>query len=116
MIYLVREVDFDSCSHLAYVEGPDMGHDEARTLFMKLYAEFDQRARETGKAFSDAYGWYTAPRGGVTKENYHEKRQEELRRAGCWSFSEFLSERGFKPVAIRDVSFNYDDRRDLQER
>lgn len=111
MIYFVREIDFDSCSHLALVEGPEMPPDVAKATFMELYDEFDRKARTVGKAFSDVYGWYSSPLQGLTRENYHERRQEELRKAGCWSFVEFLSERGFKQVVYQDVSFDYDDRR-----
>lgn len=108
MIYSVREVDHDSCGHLALVEGPDMNRLEAAETFRRLLDEYTALRRQADQAFTDAFGWYNKPLQGLQPENYHKRWREELRKAGCWSYLEFVCTRGFKAVAHRDVELPRD--------
>lgn len=110
MLYLVREADYDSCLHLALVEGQEMPRAEAQETFRWLRDEWKAALKVAETAFTDAFGWYDKPLQGLTQENYHERRRDEIRKAGCWLFTEFLEARGFRPVKHTDVPIcDYDD-------
>ena len=106
MIYLVRQVDWDSCTHEALVDGPDMSPKEAKARFAALLEQFDKDRDAADKVFVDAYGSYDKPLQGLEQGLYHSKRCDEFRRAGCWKFEEFLEGHGFKTLEYEDVSIN----------
>ena len=99
-----REVGWDWCSHLAFVEGPEMTREQAKKTFQELHEEFATKLEAADKAFTNAFGWYDKPLQGLAQENYHERRREALRKAGCWRFPEFLEARGYRAVDYVDVS------------
>lgn len=103
MIYLVREADYDSCSHLALVEGPEMPRAEAQATFRRYRDEFKAASEVARKAFVETYGWFDKPLQGLTQENYHERQRDEFRKAGCWLFTDFLKARGFSAVKYIDA-------------
>jgi hypothetical protein len=104
MIYAVREVNWDSCVHLALVEGPKIPRKEAVETFRGLYREFQAKRKAANATFNEAFGWYDKPLQGLTPENYHERWRAELRKAGCWDFVEFLEARGYRRIEHIDVS------------
>lgn len=97
MIYLICEVDYDCCTHEAMVDGPEMPTYEAQKTFSDLLAQFKREHETARSVFEEAFGWSDEPRG-IPSDDYHERLRGELRKAGCWTFLEFLSTRGYREV------------------
>jgi len=104
VIYAVRETNWDSCVHLALVEGPEMTKDQALKTFRGFYREFQAKHEAAKDVFHEAFGWYDKPLQGLTQDNYHERWRDELRKAGCWNFVEFLEARGYRRIKHMDVA------------
>lgn len=102
MIYLICEVDYDCCTHEATVDGPAMSPGEAKKVFSDLLAQFKQEHEAASSAFTDAFGWSDEPRG-IPPDDYHERMRSELRKAGCWTFLEFLVARGYREVEHAEI-------------
>jgi hypothetical protein len=104
VIYSVRETDYDSCVHLALVEGPEMTAEQASETFRALYREYEAKNKAANEAFRKTFGWYDKPLQGLTQDNYHDRWREELRKAAAWNFPEFLKDRGYRRVKHMEVS------------
>lgn len=108
MIFFIREVDYDSCDHMAMVEGPPMENDKAKETFKAMHLEYKKIVNDVDKAFTNAFGWFNAPQGGLTQENYFKHRADAFFEAGCPNFETFLVGRGFRTVDYCDVVFERD--------
>ncbi len=102
MIYLICEVDYDCCTHEALVDGPELPPGEAKKTFSDLLAQFKREHEAARSVFEEAFGWSDEPRG-IPPADYHDRMRSELRKAGCWSFLEFLVARGYREVEHAEI-------------